>query len=76
MNTWLEHVKTISKEHDMSILEILELIKAFYSKNLQNYISEPKKYRGTLTFLNKLEIAETQSNRYVNQDSLLENLFF
>lgn len=71
-----EHVKLISKENDMSISEILELIKAYYSENLQNFTSEPKKYRQLLTFLNKIEIAETQANRYVNQDSLLENLFF
>ena len=51
-----EHVKLISKENDMSISEILELIKAYYSENLQNFTSEPKKYRQLLTFLNKIAI--------------------
>ncbi len=71
-----EHIKTMSKENDMSVLEILLLLKKFYEQNIQNYLENKQKYRELLTFLNKMETAERQLLRYVNPDSVLENLFF
>ena len=70
-----EHVKTLSKEHDMSLLEILELLEGFYGENLQNTLQNSKMYREAVIFLNKIEMAKIQLNRYVNPDSVLENLF-
>lgn len=71
-----EHVKSLSKEHGLSILEILELLECFYQQKLQGIILSSKKYRNIVTFLNKLEDAKIQLKRYVNIDSVLENLFF
>lgn len=70
-----EHVKALSKEHDLSLVEILELLEGFYGENLQNNLQNPKIYREAVIFLNKLEEAKIQLNRYVNPDSVLENLF-
>lgn len=70
-----EHVKALSKEHDLSLGEILELLEGFYGENLQNNLQNPKIYREAVIFLNKLEEAKIQLNRYVNPDSVLENLF-
>jgi len=70
-----EHVKTLSKEHDMSVVEILELLEGFYGENLQNSLQNPTMYREAVIFLNKIEKAKIQLNRYVNPDSVLENLF-
>ena len=70
-----EHVKALSKEHDLSLVEILELLEGFYGENLQNNLQNPKIYREAVIFLNKLEEAKNQLNRYVNPDSVLENLF-
>ena len=71
-----ECVKNISKENDISILEVLELIENYYGENLINNLCNTQDYRNILIFLNKLEVAKTQIERYVNPDSALENLFF
>ena len=70
-----EHIKNLSKEHDMPLVNILEVIENFYGNNLQNNIENCLQRRNIVTFLNKIEIAKTQINRYVNTDSVLENLF-
>ncbi|MCR4881600.1 MAG: hypothetical protein K6A44_06590 [bacterium] len=69
-------VKNISKENDISIQEVLELIENYYGENISNNLGNTKNYRTILTFLNKLEIAKSQIERYVNPDSALEILFF
>ena len=71
-----EQVKNISKENDISEFEILTLIEDFYALNLQKTLSDTKKYREILSFLNRIEIAKMQINRHVEMDSVLENLFF
>ncbi len=70
-----EHVKSLSKEHDMPLIEILEILEDFYYENLQNNLQNKENYRLLVTFLNKIEIAKVQLNRYVNPDSVLETLF-
>ncbi len=70
-----EHVKNLSKEHDMPLFEILEILEDFYYENLQNNLQNKENYRNLVTFLNKVEVAKTQLNRYVNPDSVLETLF-
>ena len=69
-------VKNISKENDLSILDVLEIIEDFYGENLSDNLQSAQNYRAILTFLNKIEIAKMQLGRYVNPDSVLENLFF
>ena len=71
-----EEIKKISKENDISVLDVLELVENFYAENLKNNIENHKNRRTILTFLNKLETAKSQLNRYVNPDAVLENLFF
>jgi len=71
-----EHIKNLSKDYDMPVVNILSYLEDFYRDNLKNYLQSAKKYRNILTLLNKLEIAKSQLNQYVNQDSVLENLFF
>lgn len=70
-----DHAKNISKEHDISLIEFLNLLETFYGENLQNNLENSKNYRVIVTFLNKIKNAKTQLNRYVNPDSVLENLF-
>jgi len=71
-----EHIKKISKENGLTILEILDLIKNFYLNNLQNYMENTSDYKQILIFLNKIENSEMQIKRYVDIDSVLENLFY
>ena len=65
----------ISKENDIQILEVLDLIENYYANNLSQNIQTAQNYRVTLTFLNKLETAKNQIRQHVNVDSVLENLF-
>ena len=71
-----EHVQNLSKEHGMPVIEILEILEDYYSQNLGNNIESRENYRKIITFLNKIETAKTQLNRYVDVSSVLENLFF
>lgn len=70
-----DHIKNLSKENDMPLIDILELIENFYGKSLQNNLENSLQRRNIVTFLNKIETAKNQLNHYVNPDSVLENLF-
>ena len=69
-------VKNISKENDISLTDVLEIAEEYYGKILSENLTNAQNYRTILTFLNKLEMAKNQLERYVNPDSVLENLFF